>query len=65
MQNISPSKMKNRPPRELEKCRIPQDISHMAKRQGRRNTWCISRERRKAIYERDKEDGALEVSEEV
>lgn len=45
-------------PRELEKCQISQDISHMSKRLERRNTLCISSERLKDRHEIDKEDGA-------
>jgi len=55
----------NRPPREPEKCRIPQDILACVKSCDRRNTVCIAREQLKAQDKRDKEHGASEVSEEV
>ena len=41
-------------PRELEKCRITQDILCWAKRLDRSTTWCNARERHKARRRRDK-----------
>ena len=57
--------MLSRLPRELEKCRIAQDILCRAKRLDRSTTLCNAREKHKAQCKRDKQDGASEVSEEV